>query len=570
MMANEKDIVVDDGRAKWSDLWLKEDYWAIWVGFFIILIAGLIMINGRSGIEADLAKYNGIIQAEKAKPIKTIELIQAQAAKKGVAGNKLPAAKTLISYLATPGKWTDNPLDSFVKKANEAAKPAAEEAAAKAKAALETAKAAQGAAAAASFGNAELNKAAESAIAEWQKANDAAAKAKAKVGSDKNIIPGLILLGLALGVILSVGMAAMGQPVGKFFIGFLGVYALCVFATFLGKYGPTSKYGLNAEIMSIVVGLLIANTIGTPKWIKPAVQVEYYIKTGLVLLGAEVLFNKILAIGTPGIFVAWVVTPIVLISTYIFGQKVVKMPSKTLNITISADMSVCGTSAAIAVAAACRAKKEELTCSVGLSMVFTAIMMVAMPAFIKAVGMPEILGGAWIGGTIDATGSVAAAGAFIGPKALQVAATIKMIQNVLIGVSAFCVAIYFATKVEKHEDGHQVGAMEIWNRFPKFVLGFLAVSILLSWISGSLGSDLGNALVSNGTNKVTVPLRGWFFALAFVCIGLACNFRELASYFKGGKPIILYVCGQSLNLCLTLLMAWIMFYKVFPEITATI
>ncbi|MBO6002086.1 MAG: putative sulfate exporter family transporter, partial [Mailhella sp.] len=254
-MANEKDIVVDDGRAKWSDLWLKEDYWAIWVGFFIILIAGLIMINGRSGIEADLAKYNGIIQAEKAKPIKTIELIQAQAAKKGVAGNKLPAAKTLIGYLATPGKWTDNPLDSFVKKANEAAKPAADEAAAKAKAALETAKAAQGAAAAASFGNAELNKAAESAIAEWQKANDAAAKAKAKVGSDKNIIPGLILLGLALGVILSVGMAAMGQPVGKFFIGFLGVYALCVFATFLGKYGPTSKYGLNAEIMSIVVGL---------------------------------------------------------------------------------------------------------------------------------------------------------------------------------------------------------------------------------------------------------------------------------------------------------------------------
>ena len=68
-MANEKDIVVDDGRAKWSDLWLKEDYWAIWVGFFIIIIAGLIMINGRSGIEADLAKYNGIIQAEKAKPI---------------------------------------------------------------------------------------------------------------------------------------------------------------------------------------------------------------------------------------------------------------------------------------------------------------------------------------------------------------------------------------------------------------------------------------------------------------------------------------------------------------------
>lgn len=567
-MANEN-IVVDDGRAKWSDLWLKEDYWAIWIGFFILIIAGLIMMNGRADIEAQLNKYNAVIAAEKAKPIKTIELIQAQAAKKGVAGNKLPAAKAIISYLKTPAKWSGNPVNSFITSKNEAAKPAAEAAAKAAKEALTAAKAAQDAAAAASFQNAELNKAAESAIAAWQKADGAAAKAKAKVGSDANLIPGLIVLGISLGVITAVGMGVMGFNIVQYFIGFLGVYALCLFANFLGGYAPTRTYGLNAEIWSIIVGMVVANTVGTPKWIKPAVQVEYFIKSGLVLLGAEVLFNKILAIGIPGIFVAWVVTPIVLISTYIFGQTVLKIPSKTLNITISADMSVCGTSAAIAVAAACRAKKEELTLSVGLSMVFTAIMMIVMPAFIKAVGMPEILGGAWIGGTIDATGSVAAAGAFIGPKALQVAATIKMIQNVLIGVSAFCVAIYFATKVEAQE-GAKIGPMEIWNRFPKFVIGFLAVSIIMSTIGGNLGSDLGNALISNGTNKITVPLRGWFFALAFISIGLATNFKELAGYFKGGKPIILYVCGQSLNLALTLLMAWIMFYKVFPEITASI
>ena len=281
------------------------------------------------------------------------------------------------------------------------------------------------------------------------------------------------------------------------------------------------------------------------------------------------LFNKIVAIGVPGIFVAWVVTPIVLISTFIFGQKVLKMPSKSLNIVISADMSVCGTSAAIATAAASRAKKEELTLAVGLSLTFTAIMMVAIPAICKAVGMPEVLAGAWTGGTDDSTGAAAAAGAFLGPKALQVAATIKMIQNVLIGVTAFCVALYWCTKVEC-VDGQQVSAMEIWNRFPKFVLGFLAASIIFSFISSGLGSSMSDVLVSNGVNKVSVPLRGWFFALAFVSIGLATNFRELAKYFKGGKPIILYVCGQSFNLCLTLLMAYIMFYKVFPDITASI
>ena len=301
-----------------------------------------------------------------------------------------------------------------------------------------------------------------------------------------------------------------------------------------------------------------------------ASQVEFFIKTGLVLLGAEVLFSKIVAIGVPGIFVAWIVTPIVLIATFIFGQKVLKMESKTLNIVVSADMSVCGTSAAIATAAACRAKKEELTLSIGLSLVFTAIMMIIMPAFIKAVGMPEVLGGAWMGGTIDATGAVAAAGAFLGEKALYVAATIKMIQNVLIGVTAFCVAVYWCAKVEK-EDNRTVGAGEIWNRFPKFVLGFLGASILFSVLYSSFGSAMGDAMIDQGIVRGgTRLLRGWFFALSFAAIGLSTNFRELAKYFKGGKPVILYVCGQSLNLVLTLTMAYVMFYLVFPEITARI
>ena len=198
------------------------------------------------------------------------------------------------------------------------------------------------------------------------------------------------------------------------------------------------------------------------------------------------LFSKILAIGMPGIFVAWLVTPVVLYTTYQFGQRVVKMPSRTLNVTISADMSVCGVSAAIATAAACRAKKEELTLAIGMSLVFTSIMMVVMPAFIKAVDMPHVLGGAWMGGTIDSTGAVAAAGAFLSDTALYVAATIKMIQNVLIGVVAFVVAVIWTTKID-NVPGQKVSPWEIWYRFPKFVLGFLAASIIFSLIYGWLG-----------------------------------------------------------------------------------
>ncbi len=574
MSQDNSDVVVDRGAARLDDLWRKEDYWAIWIGFFIIAVAIFLVFSNRSGIEAKYNEYAAIINAEKAKPIKTIELINAQAAQKAIQGQKLPAMKALIDVLKTPARWKSNPLEALylseadARARGAAAQPAVDNAKQAEATALEAATAAQALAAGADFRDESLNAQATEAIGAWQKAKKATADASKKLVKPFNRIPGLIILGLALAVLCSIGAIFMGFNVGRFFVAFLCVYLICIVANILGNQVTMRKYGLNAEIWSIALGMIWANTIGTPQLLKEGSQVEYYIKTGLVLLGAEVLFHKIMAIGIPGIFVAWVVTPIVLISTYIFGQKVIKMPSRTLNIVISADMSVCGTSAAIATAAAARAKKEELTLSIGLSLTFTAIMMVAMPAFIAWVGMPEILGGAWIGGTVDATGAVAAAGAFIGPKALEVATVIKMIQNVLIGVTAFCVALYWTTKIDVGENEH-VGLIEIWNRFPKFVIGFLTVSIVMSILSANV-APYGAMLVDQGTNRVSVPLRGWFFALAFVSIGLTTNFRELGKYFRGGKPVILYVCGQSFNLCLTLLMAWLMFYKVFPEITAKI
>ncbi|MBO4301336.1 MAG: putative sulfate exporter family transporter [Desulfovibrio sp.] len=577
MSQDNSGVVVDRAKSQWSDLWKKEDYWAIWIGFFILAVGLYCVFSGKDDLAAKNAPYVAVMKAEQEKTsaFKTIEWYEASAASKAVQAVKLPAVKNLLAFLKTPARWQSSPLEALVlskaeaDKRNEAVRPAIEKAKAAEASALETARTAQAAASGAMFKDEALNKTAADAIAAWQKAKGETGKAKKKEVKPFNLIPTLIGTGIVLGLLCTVGAIFMGFNAVKFFLAFQGVFWLCVLANLLGNQVTMRKYGLNAEIWGIILGMLVANTVGTPKWLKYGAQVEYYIKIGLVLLGATVLFHKIMAIGIPGIFVAWVVTPIVLVCTYIFGQKVLKIPSKTLNITISADMSVCGTSAAIATAAACRAKKEELTVSLGLSMVFTAIMMVVMPLVIRALNMPEVLGGAWIGGTVDATGAVAAAGAFVGPKAMQVAATVKMIQNVLIGVTAFCVAVYFSTKVEA-QAGEKVGAMEIWHRFPKFVLGFLAASIFFSWLSSGLGSDMARILVDNGTNKVAGSLRGWFFVLAFISIGLTTNFRELAKYFKGGKPVILYVCGQSFNIVLTLLMAWIMFYKVFPEITAKI
>ena len=571
----EPGLVHDSGKGSWSDLFRKEDYWAIWLGFGLIAVGLFLFLDSPpEGMDATIAEANTVMEAEAGRvPFKSLAWNDAQGRKAGLKSTNEDFAKTIKKWTSKPHGWKTNPVEAFyldgagADARNEAALPRFEAAKQNTADRRAEAEAAEAAAGAAQFGDQGLNQKAEAAIAAWKaaKASESSAKKKASV-KPHNQLGFLAALGIFMALFFGIGMKAMGFPMMRFMLGFLFVFLIAAVAYVLAGQATMKEYGIGYAAWAILIGLLISNTVGTPRWVMPAVQVEYYIKTGLVLLGAEILFSKILVIGVPGIFVAWVVTPIVLTVTYLFGQKILKIPSKTLNITLSADMSVCGVSAAIATASACRAKKEELTLAVGLSLVFTSIMMIAMPAFIKAVGISEILGGAWMGGTIDATGAVAAAGAFLGEKALYVAATIKMIQNVLIGVIAFCVAVYWCAKVEA-VPGKRVGLMEIWYRFPKFVIGFIVASILLSTLYESIGSDVSTVTIDNGVIKgFTKILRGWFFCFAFVSIGLATNFRELREHFKGGKPLILYVCGQSFNLILTLTMAYIMFFKVFPEI----
>ena len=571
-------VVIESGRTTLRELYKKEDWMAVWMGFLILIVGLAIYLPRPPEKAAEIPKYNTIMKEEAAKaPFKTIEWHNASSAKRGIRARDQDFGKTIQNFLAAPSDWNTNPVEALYRSEETAKamgapfKEAADKAKAAAEAALASAETAQAAAAAAGFKDPTLNAAAEKEISAWQKAKDASSKADSKFKvKPYNRIPYLIGLCIILAVFFGIGKAIMGTSFGQFVVAFPFVFALAILAYMAETQALMKYWGFGFPLWAIVFGLLISNTVGTPKWMQPAVCTEYYIKTGLVLLGAEILFNKILAIGKPGIFIAWICTPVTLILTYWFGQKIVKMPSKTLNITISADMSVCGVSAAIATAAACRAKKEELTLAIGLSMVFTAICMVGQPAFAKLVGMPEILAGSWMGSTIDSTGAVAAAGAFLGQKALYVAATIKMIQNVLIGVVAFAVAVYWCARVEC-VPGQRVSWWEIWYRFPKFVIGFIAASIVFSIIDQSVGKDMSSVMIDHGVLRgFTRIAREWFFALAFTCIGLETDFREFGQYFKGGKPITLYVFGQSFQLCFTLLVGYIMFYLIFPEVTAGI
>ena len=368
-------------------------------------------------------------------------------------------------------------------------------------------------------------------------------------------VAGLAMLGLGLALVTGLAAQAMGTRLVRHQAGFFGLFGLAVLAYALANQTGIRAAGVGYAFWALALGLVISNTAGVPGWLKPAVRSELYIKTGLVLLGAEILFNRILTLGPPGLVVAWLVTPVVILFMYRFGTRVLKMASPSLVIVIAAATSVCGVSAAIATAAAARAKKDELTLAVSMTLIFTVLMMIVMPLGIRAVGMDPIVGGAWIGGTVDATGAVVAAGAMLGEEAGQVAAVVKMIQNILIGVVAFLVAVCWVTRVDAPGTSTRAPAAEIWNRLPKFILGFLGASLLFSFV---LTPALGDDAVA-GIIDLTSDLRGWLFCLAFVGIGLDSNFRALAGQVAGGRPIQLYVVGQAFNLVLTLLAVWLAF-----------
>jgi len=377
------------------------------------------------------------------------------------------------------------------------------------------------------------------------------------------LIASLGLLALGAGVLFAIAIYAMkGRAWMRFLPAYFMVFFLAAVSYVLAKEQTVSAYDIPYAFWALAIGMLISNTFGTPPWLKAGALTEFYIKTGLVLLGAEILVDKILAFGGYGVAVAWGVTPVVIVFMWFFGTRFLKIVNKPLVITIATATSVCGVSAAIAAAAASRAKKEDLTVAVGMSLIFTVLMMIAMPAIINAAGMSPTLGGAWMGGTIDATGAVVAAGVALGKEGEAVAAIVKMIQNVLIGLIAFCIAVFWVTSVERDSSGARPSLMEVWYRLPKFILGFIAASIVASIVN----STSGGAEFLDGVLKETKGFRGWFFCMAFVSIGLESNLRELAKQLVGGKPIVLYLVGQTFNIILTLAVAWLVLSgTIFPS-----
>ena len=360
-------------------------------------------------------------------------------------------------------------------------------------------------------------------------------------------------------ILFSAGIKLMGGKLRKFLPAFAALFVIAVIVRLVSAEFTLNRY-LEWAFWALLIGLLIANTVGTPEWLKPAIQTEFYIKTGLVIMGFSVLFSNIAKFGLYGLGIAWIVTPIVILFIWWFGTRVLKIDNKPLVITLAAATSVCGTSAAIATGAAANAKKNDLSIAVSISIIFTILMMVFEPMIIKACGMSPIMGGSLIGGTVDSTGAVVVAGTALGEEAQKAAVLVKSIQNILIGFIAFAVAVFFATKVEKNGTA-SVGAGEIWYRFPKFILGFFAASLVASFIIQPLaGADAVKSI-----NGVLDQYKNWAFVLAFTSIGLSTNFKDIIKQMQGGKVLWLYVIGQAFNIALTLFAVWFLLSgTIFP------
>ena len=243
-----------------------------------------------------------------------------------------------------------------------------------------------------------------------------------------------VKIGIAFLVLSGIGIVLMGGNIGKYIIGFPIVYILAWLSQLIAGNSTVNYWGLEYVIFALIVGLVVSNVIGIPDWLKEAVRTEYYIKTGLVILGAGILFFEIVQAGALGIVQALLVVSVVWYVCFWFSRRL--RVDDEFAVMLSTAVSICGVSAAIAACGAIQGDKKKLSYVTSLVLIVAVPMMVLMPWIIKASGMPDIVGGAWLGGTLDTSGSVVAAGALVSEPAMKAGVIVKFSQNVLIGVAA--------------------------------------------------------------------------------------------------------------------------------------
>lgn len=353
------------------------------------------------------------------------------------------------------------------------------------------------------------------------------------------------------------GGAALGMRPARFLPAFLIVYVAAGALYFLGLWDQASHYNLEPPLVALALGLAISNTIGTPLWLAPALRVEFYIKTGIVLLGASLPLSLIVWAGPVAIVQAAIVSLITF--GVIYFTAVQLGLDRRLAATLGTGGAVCGVSGAIAIGGAVGAKKEDVSVAISLVVVWAIVMIFALPLVSRALHLSTGVAGAWIGTSefADAAGLAAAqtyggyAGsvpgiAGHGDAAVTAFTLMKVIgRDLWIGVWAFVLSLIATARWEGTGVRNRADAGEIWRRFPKFVVGFVIASLIVTVVARGYDYAAYKKEVLPGLVAPLQALRTWAFTFAFLSIGLTTRVREFRSV--GARPFYAFTAGVVVN-----------------------
>jgi len=379
----------------------------------------------------------------------------------------------------------------------------------------------------------------------WSNTNELFDKVLSLVNLSKFLYQFFLVLVIAI-----LGALLMRKSIQKIFIVVPTVYILTILALIIAGSSAMRALNLEGVIFSLAIGLAISNFFKLPRWFVENLSTELFVKIGLVLLGTTVIFSDILKAGSLGLIQALVVV----LSVWYFAFWLCKKlkVDQELTMMISSAVSICGVSAAIATSGAIKGDPKKLSYVISMVLITAIPMMIFMPYIAHYFNFSEEVTGAWLGGSIDTTGAVVASGSLVGETALKVSTIVKFSQNVLLGIAAFAISVYW-TYTQKTADQTTVEKPTlkvIWERFPKFVIGFVGASLLFSFfLSKDAISEVKDSLKN---------LQGLWFALAFTSIGLETKFSELFDK-DSKKPFYAFLIAQLFNIVITLIIAYFLF-----------
>jgi uncharacterized integral membrane protein (TIGR00698 family) len=375
--------------------------------------------------------------------------------------------------------------------------------------------------------------------------------------------PWYLLLFVMLGGAFTISSAIMGHRVRRYVPGFTLIFVASVLILVVSQSRFFHTYSLEAPLVALVVGLVVGNGFRLPGWLESSLRTEYYIKTGIVLLGATLPLTAIVTAGPIAFLQATIVSlctwlVIFFVATRLFGI------DKRFGAVLGAGGAVCGVSASIAVGGAVDADKEHVAISISIVSLWALVMIFFLPLASKALGLHPGVAGAWIGTSefADAAGYAAAQtiASHTGTEAaIQTFTLMKVLgRDIWIGIWAFVLAIVAATMWERAgaTGERKVGAGIVWARFPKFVIGFFVASVIMSILVATAAPDLAATVPSRLIAPIKA-LRTWTFVFTFLCIGLTTRFRELARF--GMPPFWAFTIGVAINVPLGYLLSTVVF-----------